>query len=568
MDILIQHHASDAKKNSATQQPDISIHGPNISKVFSSSSRLIFIAGTALLSENQLRSLSTVDLSYMETLGSLVDEINGTFAVFIWTPTKSIAITDHGGSIPVFSYSSPTEHFIGTSLNQLVDAANLSELDPVSVAEFLQSGAICHPYTLYKDVSIIAPGTIVATMTGKTSTHCYWAPTEPDPEAPIDQIADQLRQSVQQALSSADFTNDRIALMYSGGEDSRVLLSQLIDAQTLDLICLSDSENREVRLARRAARTFGKSVRLIKRSSDHYQTDIKGKVKRVGAGFDVRHCHFYLDTEQCLKDYDVAVGGLGADKLLKSLYVRDKSRQSKWSLSPEKLVSEAVHLDERERPRLDWIRPEIQAAIDARWQRHRARLIQTRPDSWRNWLAVWPLAGHGQAHAQFLNNLRIGPVIIEPFIFSQTYKVAALIPDSYKLNRKLYRHAFTRLLNHSKWMPITDGSLPVLGGYFGNLVQLIIRSKRFIRDTVYQKLKIETGSQGPWSFDHKAFLYEPTERIDIETLEKLNELLGSISSSEICPVWESHGRANVEAKVLLLQIAVVLNSKLEHQFSN
>jgi hypothetical protein len=97
--------------------------------------------------------------------------------------------------------------------------------------------------------------------------------------------------------------------------------------------------------------------------------------------------------------------------------------------------------------------------------------------------------------------------VCEPFLFNQSYQLAAQMPDTSRVNRKAYRSAFAEAMRGAGFVMTSSGRVPGLSdggriGAFAETVAQYVRSwptiKRGIRALVVGDYG---GPQGPWHPD-------------------------------------------------------------------
>ncbi|TVP60368.1 MAG: hypothetical protein EA349_01420 [Halomonadaceae bacterium] len=393
----------------------------------------------------------------------------------------------------------------------------------------------------------------------------YWLPEEAVEEEELAEYADSLKQNVSTWLTASLAETAKVTVMFSGGEDSRALINLLPAGPEYQLKTIVDGVNREYRLAQRSARKLGYPVKLIERPMGHYSQDIVEKVLWAGAGLDVRHYHIFNKTADIVGDSAALVGGLGSDKLFKSLFMNNVGNKQKTGFLPETLLSEygLVPTNIGLPKDLGWLNQPLQDAVWQRRTAHHEKILTFRPRTAGNWHTLWPLGWHSPGHSQFLNNMRFGPRVVEPFIASRNYRLAARIPEKYKIDRKLFNAAFLPLMGAASWVPTTSGRVPAITGVNGRAVQFCIKSWRVMLDELLKYISKEKYiSQGPWGNDHKYFLVKsPEDVLGKERADMLNDLIGKITIGKSAELfWQQSGKSAQERKVLSLQVGALFNA--------
>lgn len=497
---------------------------------------------------------------------SLLASAEGTFAGVFVVRNSIYMVTDVSGSIPIYFGFDEVSTHVASKAEMVARAIGNTALDPIATADFLQNGAVCHPFTLFDAVRAAPPGSISHVENHQVVASYYWTPNEEEFGSDLEQAAFELRETVRSVLSKGLEDAADVTMMFSGGEDARSLVPLLPNPTNCRLRLIANEGSREHLLARSAAGKLGIQLGVVARESDHYRKQFTAKVQWAGAGHDVRHFHVFAGTADLMSQVDAVVGGLGSDKLFKSDYIFNVANKSKQSFLPERLLGtnpdELVKVGSLEQ--MQWLRPSV---ADAVWQRHLAHhelLRRFRPVSAGNWHTLWPLGGHSQAHSQFLNNIRYGPRVVEPFLSASTYKLAAVMPDKWKVDRKVFTAAFIPVMGQAAWVPTTAGRLPALNGVKGRLVQFAVKSWRVAYDG-WQKTRhpSQYGDQGPWACDHKGFEFNPRDYASESVLEELNQNIDALVKTDlgVDGFWTQQGAPARERRVLAIQVAQVISGK-------
>lgn len=123
--------------------------------------------------------------------------------------------------------------------------------------------------------------------------------------------------------------------------------------------------------------------------------------------------------------------------------------------------------------------------------------------------------------------------IVEPFLWSQSYQLAAEVPDTERVDTRIFRAAFGKHMGLAGLVPNTTGRVPQFGGYLGKYLYLAILVGRRAR----RGLGLTSGYQESWSPDR--FSNRPIRPEDHYTEEgrsllhhRLNDLLADGRSND------------------------------------
>ena len=447
--------------------------------------------------------------------------------------------TDRAGSKPLY-YSVDNGRVMAASRAQEVAVATGQTVDPVSAADFIANATVCYPFSLFEGVYHVPPGARVEVVQGGLNVHPYYVPEEvPDSGTPLADWAAAIGDGVKAVLEARLAGLRNVCVLFSGGEDARAVASMLPAHLSPQLVTLADTDNREVRLARRAARRLGYPHCHVRRPPGFYRAAIRERVETVGAGWDIRQVHVYGATADALRECDAIVGGYGADTLFKTACMGNVRRRA-GRLLPERISTEYPDhpVSVVRASGLPWLRREIARAVDERRWSHHERLKEFRPRTAGNWHTLWPLGAHRVAYPHYLSCLAIGPRVVEPFIDDRLYAVAARMPDKFRVDREAFRMAFAEAMGTAGWLPTSSGRIPNVGGAVGQLIARAISERRNARDSIMKRFDKCIGraaiAQGSWSPDQKGFDF------------RIEELLGDAGAQALAaclqPVIRVSGR--------------------------
>lgn len=446
-----------------------------------------------------------------ESLGRAAVESDGSFVVVLPRGEEVWLVTDAGGSIPVYYGRGPDGFAVGTLVHHVAEASGCTMLDRVSVVDYLFHETVCYPYSWYEDVRVAPPGSVCMFGPHEEEHYAYWRPYEPaDLYEPSDERewGRRLRKQVKNAVRLGLSGNETARVMYSGGMDSRAVLSlvpQSVDC-TPTTVLDGGKGHREYEIARRSARLLGRELEWIPRPDDYYRSRIEQRIDTIGPGWDIRHTHIHGPVAEQFEDVDVVLGGYLADTLFKTNYMSNVERQG----GSEKLLDPIPDVVKR-----PWFQSQkiglwndYVAAAQQRRNSHHRRLKEIRPRTAGNWHSLWPLAGQRFTYPHYLTTLRMSTAVCEPFLFNRSYQLAARMPDTSRVNSKAYRAAFAKGMGQAGFVMTSSGRVPRLsdGGMVGALAETVaqyVRSwptvKRGIKALVQGEYE---GPQGPWHPDH------------------------------------------------------------------
>lgn len=265
----------------------------------------------------------------------LLAALNGAYAAF-WAGTNHVAFaSDPMASVPVYVGSDAAGRVRAVGTHQDLVARLLGdeyEIDPVSVADFLNNGIPCCPHTMHRHVRELAPGTVLVIAPGTAeqpalAEHEYWRPPEAVSTG-VDEreLAQEFRELWVRAVQRR-CSGNYVGVQLSGGLDSRLVLSAIPVAQKCATLTLCDTLNREARVARAVAAAYGRPWITLDREPEYLGHTAAPATRFVGCEGEWHHGHS-LGFRQRLDDLgiDTVFTGLLMDNHFKGYYARDIRR--------------------------------------------------------------------------------------------------------------------------------------------------------------------------------------------------------------------------------------------------
>ncbi|HEX6039062.1 asparagine synthase-related protein [Longimicrobium sp.] len=398
------------------------------------------------------------------------DWLDGPFAAIALDDASGGTVaTDLFGWIPLFAAEvrDPEPRLvIGTHVDAVAEAAGLrGEIDPVSAVEMMGYFTIAPPRTLYPGVTQMAPGCTRRFGIGGWTTpeRVYWQPVERTDFASLDDAAEALRIALVTDVELAVDVHRRVGMLLSGGEDSRAVLGAVPREVEVRGFIYTEADNREVRSARRVARAYGARLRWEPRPPMHDLRHFETVAALVGTQNEFIDVHGYgLAKSMGIDQLPVVLGGFSSDALLKADNVTGSSRR-------RVLRGESPGIRAAEPPQLPGIRPELLRAAAERRDAFRRRLAEIRPESAEEWSYIYPFTMRKYASG-FHGNRRLFRGH-EPFQSNAVVRVAAGVPQAWKMERRLFARAMRPLLAPSWWVPHSRNRMP----YFPQPVNAVAR---------------------------------------------------------------------------------------------
>jgi asparagine synthase (glutamine-hydrolysing) len=442
-------------------------------------------------------------LQLYEKLGDQAfKELNGSFSFAIYESNtrELLLVTDRFSSRPIFySITNAGTLFFGSKLAAVLLSPEVRrELEMTSIFEFFTFARIFGTKTLYKDIELVPPATVMRYRDGRLTFSRYWKflfkNIRRSDEYYVQKLADAISKSVERRTREKSL---RYGILLSGGLDSRTVLA----AANREMVAFTASEfqNREVRIARAIAQTKGCRHVLLKRSPDYY-LDILDKAVDISDGlYSFEHAHFTGLLDGIRSQCDILFHGcyidgfkgvhmptrvlkIGRLKIRTSLFVDSYLA----SLSDEDLVLRI--LDDPRRSMLHYnpmqiFTPNYSRKIVQHLRRSsKSRLSEARQSAWIpsdiwSYLSTWGMLAKSR---YFLNVSHIRAFIPgrEVMLDNDLFETFLEMPSDLKRRGKVYRKALKRLNPKIADIPdVNTGFSPQIPAFLERILTLLRSAK-------------------------------------------------------------------------------------------
>ena len=496
-----------------------------------------------------------IDHVKLKSFKNELKKIVGNFALIILNKKNLHIITDVSGSLPLYYGEYKKRFAVSTNPDIVAEKISCHKIDNVSIADFITNETICHPYTIYKNIYAINPGSITTFSDLKIESESYYKPFEEKSNKSLEEWAAELRNLVQDSIHENIYNKSNIKVLFSGGEDARVVTSLIPHDYFCKLATILDFKNREYKLAKKAAKSLNRPLEWVQRPVGFYRNNIQQRIEHVGSGRDIRHMHLFGETAKPYEDSDLLLGGYAADTLFKTAWMKNTGYRLK-GIGPERIYPyEPDNISGIHKPDdLTWLDKDLAHAVwERRWKFHLG-LKEFRPLTAGNWHTLWPMGTHRTTYPHYLSAMRVGPKLIEPFLDNRVYQLAARLPDKFRIDRKVFREAFRKSLGTSAYVPGSNNRVPALGGAAGSIARLaIVANRKFI-----DLLTSRKGIQESFGKDRKGFDFTMSDFFSSQALNDFNEII----SGEV--VRENHNAIDMNLipgkyRVRLLQALFAIN---------
>lgn len=424
-------------------------------------------------------------------------DLSGPFTVFLIDKTlKEInAVTDLMTFIPIYNHTKSSDVWLSSHVDALAKACGEQhELDEASLADFILNDVVTFPFTVYKNIRQLKPGTAYHWQANEQNPteSIYWQPLEEFNFASIDQAATELRSGIQRYVNTVSEPMPKLAQFISAGEDSRALSGMLPQEKSRDAYIFLDHMNREGIIAKKVAETYKANFTSGYRSKTHYLDILPESSILVGAGHQYTHAHSLgFDKKYKLAEYPAVFGGYLSDSLLKGAYVPKVRGAGRFPFVPDFEINRSP-VGKQLSKHAAIVDVTVLDSIKVRQNEHFEFIKKIRPTTANEWFVLYP-ASMRVAIPNYYSTRRLFKSY-EPFLSHESVKVASGVPTSWKLNRRLFNRAVKPFLKPSQWMLHADGRLP----YFGFIPNIPLQSSIWFYRHIAKRLGLIKGNQGPW----------------------------------------------------------------------
>lgn len=453
----------------------------------------------------------------------VLSQLNGAFAILFANSLGLCIITDPGGFVPVYvGYDCRRQPVCFGTHSDVVARVSDCDLhvDPVSVAEFLNTGNCTFPHTMHSNVKELAPGCVhvVRLAAGRdpcVESRAYWVPpSELQDGYDERQLAAELQNAIRSAVELR-CEGRKVAVLLSGGLDSRLVMAAVPDSVQCVGVTFCDTINREARTAARVAKCYNRPWVPLVREPEFLGRCVEDIVRFVGCEFEWVHAHnLGMADRICQTDSDVLLSGMLFDGLLKGYMAKDMVKIRRlWGLLEPRF--EARPTDYADNITDFWRLHLTEECVDAVRDR-RQHHYQERMDGNRSsleWLSIYPVSQDCEA-AYWVSDRRVLPLRLVASD-RRVLEFAFKCPVKLKMNSRILLDAGVEILgpgariadaNYGYW----PGSGRVL-----RLAQIALRRARDQLTSVIVKLGGTPRVEDSWH-DYQAYWEEGSVLADLK----------------------------------------------------
>jgi asparagine synthase (glutamine-hydrolysing) len=253
------------------------------------------------------------------------NHLNGMFGLAIWdVKRKRLVLARDAFGIKLIYYKlKDGVLFFGSEIRAIrAGDREKTEIDPVSLNLFLRYRFTPSPYTVYRGINKLAPGTMLIAEQGTTKVQ-RWYKFKPEPLSPMpseEEAKEELLAIYRRAMKRHLLSDVPVGLLLSGGLDSGLLLGLMNergrDWPTFTIGYGSSFKDDELTDAAETASLFGANHTSIQIDREKFESSLPHIVscleEPVAASSIVP---MYFVSERARQSVKVALNGQGPDEL-------------------------------------------------------------------------------------------------------------------------------------------------------------------------------------------------------------------------------------------------------------
>ena len=255
-----------------------------------------------------------------------LNKIIGQFAIFYLNKTKGVIFLarDRLGQKPLFYSKTGNKFTVSSNLKSLVKLNTNFQIDEESLAEYLETGVVSSPKTLFKNIYKLRPAEIIEVNIEdnyKIKKNLFWEPEDFIQTKKTNFIFDEFSELLKDAVNIRQNADVEVANMLSGGIDSTTIVK-----------IASENNNK--------LNTFSVTNAGTSYNEEEWINKVVNKYQVIGKYVDINFDNINLETinesidafdepysdpstlpsfliyKEISKNFKVAISGDGGDELL------------------------------------------------------------------------------------------------------------------------------------------------------------------------------------------------------------------------------------------------------------
>jgi asparagine synthase (glutamine-hydrolysing) len=445
---------------------------------------------------------------------TLFEKLNGAFAILIAHHDGFSIITDPMNFTPVYVGMDTQNNIVSLGTHPDLAACISHDdicVDEVSIAEYLSYGCSTFPNTTHSNVKEINPGRLHINTAKKRKIHLkeyvYWLPPqEISGNYDENELAEELRNAFTSAIRDR-CDNKKVAVLLSGGLDSRLIMALIPENVDCISITFSESLNREAKTAKKVAECYNRKWFNLPRDPEFLGDSMVGIVKLLGCECEWISAHAYGYAEK-ISDFDVdcLLNGQMFDSYYKGILALDYViKKSLYGLLPpryEKTTFDYIRQADDSLRDVDtdfWNTTLIKDVLDNVYQRRREYYKENHERKHRSVesLFFYPFSQFMDT-ANWFGDRKLLPVQLVGFdrrLLDFTFRC----PVELKLNNKIFLKAAMKVYGPGARIKCVNDGVRPGSPRVSYLTQRAIRKTLDKFSQFYEKLSKTSKFQHSWS---------------------------------------------------------------------
>lgn len=230
-------------------------------------------------------------------------------------------VTDRLGYVPTFIYNpEDIDNCIVSSSPNTISSIVDTNIDLVSVSEFLHYHKCTPPHTFYKEIKYAGAATIHTwnLETNIYSVDTYWEPFKLIPFNNLKEAVEETTKAIKKAIKNRTYLPN-VSTFTSGGLDSRLVLYAADNPENLTAFNLYDELNNENEVAHLLCKDTKVPLVGLQRDKDYYPRTLKDSVKYSEGMWSIYDSHFLGFRDEIVYKYNAqsVLSSCSADFLFK-----------------------------------------------------------------------------------------------------------------------------------------------------------------------------------------------------------------------------------------------------------
>lgn len=229
---------------------------------------------------------------YEEYGAGCVRHLRGMFAFAIWDVKKRVLLLarDRLGKKPLYYTTHDGTLYFASEFSSLFAVLQKPPVDLQAIDSYLSLQYIPEPCTAYQGVYALPPAHTLLWQSGSLTTERYWQLNyDPKHTASEDELAEELRRRVKEAVRIRLISDVPLGAHLSGGIDSSVVVAAMAEASSGPVktftINFDEAEFSEVSYARLVARRYGTDHHEFTLTFDDIPAAVQTVIEHVGQPF-------------------------------------------------------------------------------------------------------------------------------------------------------------------------------------------------------------------------------------------------------------------------------------------